>query len=330
MIEKRERRRICMLALPFVLSMSSTLHAQTTAAFPTQPLKLIVGFPAGGPTDVSARLIADSLSRSLGQPVVVDNRPGANATIAAEAVARAKPDGHTILMAATNHTINAVLYKNLKFDSEKSFAPITEVAVAPTVLVVNPSFPAKTLPEFIALLKARPGKYSYASAGSGGTPHLSAEMFKQMTGTAIVHIPYRGAAPATTDLISGQVDIYFATLGSVLPQINAGQLRAIAVAAPTRSKLLAQVPTFAESGLKDFRLDSWYGLLAPAGTPKDIIDRLYVETIKAVNSPAYKERLEGAGLEPVTDSSPQKFTEQIHQEITTFDKVVRASNLTID
>ncbi|KAF1044155.1 Bug family tripartite tricarboxylate transporter substrate binding protein [Xylophilus sp.] len=329
MIDNPGRRRICMQALPLLLSTAPGLRAQP-AAFPSQPLRLVVGFPAGGPTDVSARLIADSLSRSLGQPVVVDNRPGANATIAAEAVARARPDGYTILMAATNHTINAVLYKSLKFDSQKSFAPITEVAVAPTVLVVNPSFPARTLAEFIALVKASPGKYSYASAGSGGTPHLSAEMFKQLTGTSIVHIPYRGAAPAAADLMGGQVNLYFATLGSVLPQINAGQLRAIAVATPARSKLLPQVPTFAESGLKDFRLDSWYGLLAPAGTPKDIIDRLYTETVKAVNSAAYRQRLEGAGLEPVTDSNPQKFAAQIRDEIATFGKVVRASNLTID
>lgn len=298
--------------------------------YPSQPIRMVVGFPAGGPTDVSARLIADALSKSLGQPVVVDNKPGANATIAAEQVARAKPDGYTILMAAGNHSINAVLYKNLKFDSEKAFAFITPVSVAPTVLVVNPKFAARTYAEFLALMKTSPGRFSYASAGSGGTPHLSAEMFKLRTGTSIVHIPYRGAAPAVTDLLGGQVEMMFATLGSVLPQIRAGQLRPIAVAAPVRSALLPDVPTFAESGLKDFRLDSWYGIVAPAGTPRAVVDRLYAELQKAVATPAYRERLQQAGMEPVIGTTPVKFTEQVGNEIASFSELVRISKLSID
>lgn len=324
------RRDFTALAAGLALCGCAFAQPGEGAAFPTQPIRMVVGFPAGGPTNVSARLIADSLSRSLGQPVVVDNKPGANATLAAELVARAKPDGYTILMAATNHPINASLYKNLKFDSDKSFAAITAVAIAPTVLVVNPNFPAKTYAEFIALMKANPGKYSYASAGSGGTPHLSAEMFKSLTGTSIVHIPYRGAAPAVTDLIGGQVDMSFATLGSVLPQLRAGQLRAIAVASPERSRLLPDVPTFEESGLKNFRLDSWYGLLAPAGTPKPVIDRLYTEIIKAVSSSAYQQKLNAAGLEPVTTSNPTQFGEQLRQEIATYGALVRANHVSID
>lgn len=312
------------------LGLAAAALAQGDPPYPSQPIRMVVGFPAGGPTDVSARLIADSLSRSLGQPVVVDNKPGANATIAAEIVARAKPDGYTILMAAGNHTINAVLYKNLKFDSEKGFAWITPVSVAPTVLVVNPKFPARTYAEFLSLMSAHPGKYSYASAGSGGTPHLSAEMFKLRTRTSIVHIPYRGAAPAVTDLLGGQVDMMFATLGSVLPQIRAGQLRALAVAAPQRSGLLPNVPTFEESGLKNFRLDSWYGIAAPAGTPRAVVERLYNDIQKAVTAPAYREKMEQAGLEPVIATSPPKFTEQISSEIAGFTELVRLSKLTID
>lgn len=311
------------------LGLAGAACAQSEA-FPSQPIRIVVGFAAGGPTDVAARFIAHGLTQSLGNPVVVENKPGANATIAAEQVARAKPDGYTILMAATNHPINAVLYKNLRFDSDKGFAPITAVAVAPTVLVVNPKFPARNYAEFIALVKANPGKYSYASAGSGGTPHLSAEMFKLRTKTFITHIPYKGAAPAVTDLIGGQVDMSFATLGSVLPQIRSGQLRALAVASPNRNRLLPDVPTFEESGLKDFRLDSWYGLMAPAGTPKPVVDRLYTEIVKTISTPAYQEKLAIAGLAPVLDSNPQKFTEQIRHEIASFGEVVKANQLSVD
>lgn len=325
-----KRRAFTALAAALALAGHGLAQSQGAEGFPNQPIRMVVGFPAGGPTDVTARLIGESLSRSLGQPVVVDNKPGANATVAAELVARAKPDGHTILMAATNHPINASLYKNLKFDSEKSFAPIMAVAVAPTVLVVNPKFPAKTYPELLALLKAAPGKYSYASAGNGGTPHLSAEMFKSLTGTSIIHVPYRGAAPAVADLIGGQVDMSFATLGSVLPQLQAGQLRAIAVAAPQRSRLIPDVPTFEESGLKNFRLDSWYGLMAPAGTPKPVIDLLHAEIVKAVSTAAYRQKLNTAGLEPVTTSNPAQFAEQLHQEIVTYGALVRANNVSLD
>lgn len=322
------RRVFCVLGS--ALAFGGSALAQTGDAYPSQPIRMVVGFPAGGPTDVAARLIADLLTRSMGQPVIVENKPGANATLAAEQVARAKPDGYTILMAATNHSINASLYKSLKFDSDKSFAPITMVAVAPTVLVVNPRFPAKNYTEFVAMMKAAPGKYSYASAGNGGTPHLSAEMFKGLTATSIVHIPYRGAAPAVTDLIGGQVDMSFATLGSVLPQLQAGQIRAIAVAAPERSRLLPEIPTFEESGLKNFRLDSWYGLLAPAGTPKPVLERLYGEIVKAVSSSVYKQKLNAAGLEAVTNSSPAEFGEQLRREISTYGALVRANNLAID
>lgn len=311
------------------LWLAGSAYAQSDN-YPHQPVRLVVGFSAGGPTDVAARFIAHGLSQSMGNPVVVENKAGANATIAADQVAHAKPDGYTILMAASNHTINAVLYKNLKFDSDKGFVPITAVAVAPTVLVVNPKFPAKNYAEFVALMKANPDKYSYASAGSGGTPHLSAEMFKLLTKTSIAHIPYKGAAPAVTDLMGGQVDMSFATLGSVLPQIRAGQLRAIAVAAPIRSRLLPDVPTFEESGLKNFRLDSWYGLMAPAGTPKPVIDRLYAEIVKTISTSDYKEKLELAGLEPVLDSNPQKFAEQIRGEISKFRTVVKAIHLSVD
>jgi tripartite-type tricarboxylate transporter receptor subunit TctC len=300
------------------------------AAYPTQSIKLIVGFPAGGPTDVAARMIAEGVGKAFGQPVIVDNRPGANATIATGAVARSKPDGYSALMAATNHTINAVLYKDLPYDSEKAFAPVAAVAVAPTVLVVNNDLPARNYAEFLKLVKGNPDKYSYASAGSGGTPHLSAEMFKQMTGTSLMHVPYKGAAPAVTDLMAGHVQVYFATLGSVLPQIKAGKMRALAVASPTRSPLLPDVPTFEESGLSGFRLDSWYGVMLPAGTPEPIVKKLNVEIQKVVRTPEYAAKLASSGLLPVTDSGPEAFTMQIREEIRTFRELVKSANLKVD
>ena len=330
-MDARKTRRRWLATVPALL-MAASAQAQTGTApwTPDQPLKIVVGFAAGGPTDVAARVIADSLTRSLGQTVIVENRPGANATIAAEQVARAKPDGLTLLMAATNHTINAVLYPNLRFDSDTGFAPIAEVAVAPTVLVVNPKFPAQDYASFLAMLKAKPGGYTYASAGSGGTPHLSAEMFKMLTGTSIVHVPYKGAAPAVADLMGGQVDMSFATLGSVLPQIRAGNLRALAVAAPVRPRLLPETPTFEESGLKNFRLDSWYGLMAPAGTPRPILDRLHADIRKAVDATEFRDRMGKAGLEAVTDSDPDSFSRKIKDEIAMFAKVVKTNKLTID
>ena len=321
--------KLVALAVVSTCSVVSLAQAQP-ADYPTQPLRMVLGFPTGGPTDISARLIAEGLTKSLGKTVVVENKPGANATIATEYVANAKPDGYTMLMGAGNHPINASLYKTLKFDSDKGFAAVSAVSVAPTVLVVSNKFPAKSLQELIAAVKASPDKYSYASAGSGGTPHLAGEMFKQITGTSILHVPYKGAAPAVTDLIGGQVDMMFATLGSVLPQINGGQVRAIAVASPSRSSLLPNVPTFGESGMKDFRLDSWYGVLLPAGTPQPIVDRLAKEIHAIVVTDDYRARLANAGLEPVVDSTPAGFQKQISDEIAMFGKIIRANGLSID
>lgn len=324
------RRAALAQTLALGVALFSGLAGAQSEPYPAQPIRLVVGFPAGGPTDVAARQIAEGLAKALGKPVVVDNKPGANATIATETVANAKPDGLTLLMAATNHSINASLYKKLRYDSDRGFAAVGAVAVAPTVLVVRPTFPAKTLQALVSYALANPNKTSYASAGNGGTPHLSGELFKQATKTDILHVPYKGAAPAVVDLIGGQVDMMFATLGSVLPQIRAGQIRALAVAAPARSPLLPDVPTFAESGQGNFRLDSWYGILAPAGTPPAIVERLSKEIHAIVTTEAYRSRLATAGLDPVTDSTPASFGLQIRQEIATFGAVIRAAGVSID
>lgn len=323
-------RRALTCSVLAVAGVVPAAHAQADGYPSRQPIKLLVGFAVGGPTDIVARLLANGLSESLGQSVVVDNRPGANATIATTATARAAADGYTGLVAATNHTINAVLYPNLQYKSVDDFRPVAAIAVAPTVLVVNKDFPAKTFDAFLAEVKANPGKYSYASAGSGGTPHLSAELFQQLTGTRIEHIPYKGAAPAIADVIGGHVAMSFATLGSVLPQINAGQVRVLAVAAPERSPLLPEVPTFGEYGLQDFRLDSWYGLMMPHGTPEPIITQLNDIIQKLVRTPGYQEKLASAGLQAITDSSPDQFEAQMRAEIALFEKLVKSSGLKVD
>ena len=306
---------------------ASSVNAQ--AAYPNKLVRIVVGFPAGGPSDLAARVLAEQLSRTLGQTFMIENRAGANATIATEAVSRATPDGYTLLMAAGNHTINPALYTNLKFDTEKAFSPVAISAVSPNVLVVNSAFPARTLAEFLKVVRAAPGKYTYGSSGNGGTVHLAGEIFKSVTKTFIVHVPYRGAAPALTDLLGGQIDMSFASLGSVLPQIRSGRLHAIAMASQTRSVLMPEVPTFVESGLKNCNMETWYGLLAPAGTPSAIVDLLGAAIAKTPGATGVREKLASAGID-ATYVGPDAFTRQIQSELALYAKVVRENHLTID
>ena len=255
------------------LFVSATASAQQ-AQYAQQPVRLVVGFAAGGPSDIVARTFADHAAKGLGQPVIVDNKPGANAVLAAEAVARAKPDGHTLLAAATNHTMIPALYTGrIKFDAVSSFTPVCTLASSATVLVVGPSMPVKSVKELLERLRAKPGAATYATPGLGSSPHLATETFRKLTGTDMVHVPYKGAAPAVTDLLGGQVDLSFATVGSVLPHLKSGKLTGLAVASRQRSALLPDVPTFEEAGVKGFVVDTWYGLLAPAGTPAEVLAR---------------------------------------------------------
>lgn len=327
---KVNQLRRATLAGLIILGASSVTPVLAAGDYPNQPVRLLVGFAAGGPTDIVARVLGEGLQKELGQPVVVENRPGANATIATTAVARAKPDGYTGLIFATNHTINAVLYPNLQYESVDDFAPVGAAAVAPTVLIVNKDFPPQDFNEFLAELKAKPDEYTYASAGSGGTPHLSAELFQQVTGTKIRHIPYKGAAPAMADVVGGHVPISFATLGSVLPQINAGQVRALAVASPERSPLLPDVPTFGEYGLKNFRLDSWYALAMPKGTPESIVQKLSAALNKVASTPEFSEKMALAGLRPIEGSTPKEFEAQLRSEIELFGGLVKSAGLQVD
>jgi len=316
---------------PRTLALAACLVAATAIAQPTgypqQPVRIVVGFAAGGPSDLVARAFADQAAKSIGQTVIVGNKAGANSVLAAEAVAAAKPDGLTLLAAATNHTVIPALYTGrIKFDAAKSFVPVCTLASSATVLVVGPSMPVKTLGEFLERVRAKPGSATYATPGLGSTPHLATEALRKLRGLSMVHVPYKGAAPAVTDLMGGQVDLSLATVGSVLPHIKSGKLTALAVASRQRSALLPQIPTFEEAGVKGFVVDTWYGLMAPAGTPAAVIGILEREAAEFGRSPVVRERLLGAGLEQQTVCG-EAFASQVAREIEANTRLARELNL---
>jgi tripartite-type tricarboxylate transporter receptor subunit TctC len=288
------------LAAAALLPLAAASARAQAPAWPAKPVRIVVGFSAGGPTDVVARAFAEHASRALGQPVIVDNKPGANSILAAEAVASAPADGYTLLLAATNHTMIPALYSaRVKFDAVRSFAPVCTLAVSPTVLVTGPAaITAKTLNAFMQQVREAPGKRSYGTPGTGSSGHFASEQFLRMTGLSMNHIPYKGAAQVVTDVMGGQLDSSFATLGSVLPQVQAGKLTALAVASPRRSALLPGVPTFAEAGVKGYSADAWYGLLAPAGTPAAVLQALEKIAGQFTEQPATVAKLQGLGMEP--------------------------------
>ena len=312
------------MALATLLVASS---AGAQAAWPAKPVRLVVGFSAGGPTDVVARAFADHAARALGQPFVVENKPGANTILAAEAVASAPADGYTLLLGATNHTMIPALYSSrVKFDAVTSFAPVCTLAVSPTVLVVGPALPARTLGDFLQKVKAEPGARTYATPGSGSSGHFASAQFTRLTGTAMNHIPYKGAAQAVTDLVGGQVDSSFATLGSVLPQVQAGKLTALAVAAPKRSPLLPQVPTFEEAGVKGYSADAWSGLLAPAGVPPVVLAALERVAQEFVRAPAVVGKLQGMGMQ-AQGLCGAPFAAQLQREVRDYSQLARELDL---
>ncbi|MEP6720748.1 MAG: tripartite tricarboxylate transporter substrate binding protein [Variovorax sp.] len=319
--------RPCSILAALGLGLTASLAAAQT--FPTKPISLVVPFPPGGSSDVLARALTDKLSQSLGQPVIVDSKPGAGATLGADYVAKAKPDGYTLLMGAVHHTIATSVYKKLPYDFEKSFAPITTVALVPNVLVVNSKSSAQDVKSLIALAKASPGKLSYGSNGNGTVQHLIGTQFSGLAGIELLHVPYKGSAPLTTDLLGGQVDMSFDTLTPVIQHIKGGKLRALAVTTAKRSGALPDVPTLAESGLKDFNQGTWFGVLAPAGTPKEIVDRLNTEMVKIIQSPDFKKRMEEVGAEPVGDTPGQMAT-QIKTDTAKYAQLVKDAKVTID
>ena len=298
-------------------------------AFPSKPVSLIVPFAAGGTTDVLARALADKLSQALGQPVIVESKPGAGATIGADYVAKARPDGHTLLMGAVHHTIASSVYKKLPYDFSKDLAPITTVALVPNVLVVNATTPVKNVAELMAMIKPAPGKHAFGSNGNGTAQHLIGTQFQNLTGTDVIHIPYKGSGPLSTDLLGGQILMSFDTITPVLPHIKAGKLRPLAVTTAKRSAALPDVPTLDEAGLKCFNIGTWFGVLAPAATPKDIVARLNAEMVKIIQSPEFKAKMADIGAEPIGNTSAQ-MAQQIASETEKFGKLVKEAKVEIE
>ena len=314
--------------LALILALLAPLAAAQT--FPAKPIRVIVPSPPGDGSDVMARLIGEKLTAAWGQQVVVDNRPGAGGRIGTEVAAKAAPDGYSWIMAnAGSHGINGGLYRNLPYDLEKDFAPITQIMRAPNALVVSPSLGVKNVAELIALLKKNPGKYSYGSGGNGSSAHLSAELFKHMAGVDVVHVPYKGATLALTDLIAGNIAMFMGNLPPAMGHIKAGRIQALAVTTLKRSALVPELPTVDEAGLKGFETVAWFGLLAPAGTPGEVIARTRDEVARITHTPELRARIEALGGEPVGNTPPE-FAAIIRADIAKWRRVVDAANIKVD
>src|SRR6201991_4672969 len=296
------------------------------AAYPSRTIKLIVPYPAGGTTDFLGRLVADPLKTGLGATVIVENKPGAGTTLGAEQVARAEPDGYTLLMAtSTTLAINKTLYKKLPYDPVKDFTPIALLAGVPFALIVNPALPAKTLAEFIAYAKSKPGELAYGSAGNGSPQHLGAEMLRTAAGIDIRHVPYRGSIPAMLDVIAGHIPFMIVDLQPALQQIREGKVRVLGVTTPKRVAVAPDIPTIAEGGLKGYELVAWQGIVAPAGTPRAVVDQLAAQIAKLVADPATRDKLTALSLEPLTGSTPDSFATYVKNEVDRWAVVVKAS-----
>lgn len=303
--------------------------AAIAQAFPTKPVKIVVPFPAGGTTDILARLLANELGRKWSQPVVVENRAGASGTIFSEQLAHMPADGYTLMLTATHHVINPGLYKQLKYDTRTDFTPIAEVAAVPNVLVVNPGFKPRTVKELVEYAKANPGKVNFGSSGTGGANHLSGELFKSMAGVDMLHIPYKGAAPALNDVLGGQIPMMFDSVPGVLQQIRAGKLRALGVTSLKRSAALPNVPTIDEAGIKGFDSTAWFGLYAPGNMSVELKKKLSADVLEALQRPQVRSQIEEQGAEPGTMTQPQ-FAAFVNSELDKWAKVITEANVKID
>jgi tripartite-type tricarboxylate transporter receptor subunit TctC len=312
-----------------VLTLGAAAAFAQADVYPSKPITLVVPFPPGGTTDVLARALADKLGPALGQTVIVESKPGAGATLGADYVAKAKPDGYTLLVGAVHHTIATSVYKKLPYDFQKDFTPLTTIALVPNVLTVNANSTAKTVADLVAQAKAAKPELSYGSNGNGTAQHLIGTQFENLIGANLLHIPYKGSGPLTTDLLGGQVTMSFDTITPVLQHIKAGKLRALGVTTAKRSSALPDVPTLAESGMKGFDIGTWFGVLAPAATPKDVSARLAAEMIKIIQSPDFKKRMDEIGAEPI-GNTPDQMARQIKDETEKFGKLVKQANVVIE
>ncbi len=311
-------------------ALAFSVAATAAAQFPNKPIHIVVPSAPGDGSDLTSRLISDKLSAALGQPVVVENKLGAGGVVGTEYAARQPADGYTLIMAnAGSHSINAALYSKLSYDPAKDFTPVALVGIAPNMMAVNPSLPVKTVAEFIAYAKANPGAVNFASGGNGSSAHLSAELFKSMTGITMNHVPYKGATPALTDLIAGQVQVMIGNMPPILPHVKSGKLRALAVTTAKRYPGLPDVPTVAESGLAGYETVAWFGLFAPAGTPKDVVVRLNREVNAIIAQPEVRERLLAIGMEPAP-GTPEDFGARQNGDIAKWKKVVADSGARVD
>lgn len=309
--------------------LSGVWFAADAQQYPGKPLRMVVPYAAGGGVDIVARSVSQELSKRIGQPIVVENRTGAGSNIGSDHVAKAAPDGYTLLMASPANAINMSLYRTMPYDTLRDLVPVALVGAVPSVLVVNPSLPVKTVSELVALAKAKPGTLHYGSGGNGTSEHLSAEMFKAMVGVEIVHIPYKGGANAMTDVIGGQIAMMFSNMLGAMPHIRSGKLKAIAIADSRRSPSLPDVPTFAESGYKDYEVSVWWGVMAPAGTPPSVIALLNREIVASLGAAELRERLDGMGAR-IIGGTPEQFGAFIASEISRWARAVQTSGATQD
>ncbi len=298
-------------------------------AYPTKSIRMIVPFGTGSTTDTLARIVGQKFTETWGQPVVIDNRGGAGGNIGTEMVARAAGDGYTLLLAAGSHAINPSLYGKLSYDAVRDFAPVTLIGSAPQLLIASTGLPANSVRELIALATAKPGQLRYASGGNGSPSHLAMELFKSMSRVDMVHVPYKGGDPVLVALLSGEMHLYFGNIRAMMPHVRAGKLKALGVTSPKRSPAVPEIPTITESGLPGYSMLAWWGLLAPAGTPKGIVSQLQVEVARMLKEPALHERLAAVGIDAV-GSSPEEFGAYIRQEIKTWSKVVKEAGVRID
>jgi tripartite-type tricarboxylate transporter receptor subunit TctC len=324
------RREMLVCATLASLALAAPLSALAQSSYPDRPIKLVVGVPPGGTTDLVARLVGDQMSRVLGQSIVIENRGGAGGNIAAEMVAKAAPDGYTLFLAPIGTVaINPSLYANIPFDPLRDFAPISQLTSLPMVLLVNPSVPANNVKELIQYARSHPDKMTFGSGGSGTSTHLAGELFKMKTGIEMTHVPYKGNSPATTDLLAGRVLIMFDQIATGLPNVRAGKLKALGVTTAKRSEIAPDIPTLAESGVPGFDVDTWHGLVAPAGTPAAIIAKLNAAVVKALASPELREKFKAAGIEPIA-TTPEQFGAFLKSELARWHEVVKASGAKVN